>query len=45
MATTEEGKRRAEALVPQFQFERVLNQGKPAMNEPPNAVDSLVSLV
>lgn len=28
MATTEEGKRQAEALVPKFQFERILNQGK-----------------
>ncbi|KAI1158935.1 HIT-like domain-containing protein [Nemania serpens] len=26
MATTEEGKRQAEALVPKFQFERILNQ-------------------
>ncbi|OTB07506.1 hypothetical protein M426DRAFT_317814 [Hypoxylon sp. CI-4A] len=28
MATSEESKRRAEALVPKFQFERILNQGE-----------------
>jgi m7GpppX diphosphatase len=26
--TTEEDKRRAEALIPKFQFERILNQGE-----------------